>query len=105
MTKSLIAGIALLGIGTYLMRFAGAKLGNRIAAAPAVQAALTDAAAILLFTVAATATFYNDAHFSGIARVTGVAVALFLMWRKTPLIVVIIVAAAVTAALRQLGIA
>ncbi|BDH44108.1 branched-chain amino acid transport [Salmonella enterica subsp. enterica serovar Choleraesuis] len=105
MTKSLIAGIALLSVGTYLMRFAGAKLGNKIAAAPRVQAMLSDAAAILLFTVAVTATFYDSTHFSGVARVVGVGVALLLMWRKTPLIIVIIAAAAVTAILRQLGVA
>lgn len=104
MTKSLIAGIALLGAGTWLMRFMGATLGSRIAAAPRVQALLTDAAAILLFTVAVTATFFNGDHFSGPARLAGVAVALLLMWRKVPLIAVIVIAAGITALLRLAGI-
>lgn len=103
-TNGIILGIALLASGTWLMRFAGAKLGHRLARSPRVQTLLNDAAAILLFTVAATATFFEGDHFAGGARVIGVAVALALMLRKTPLILVIIIAAAVTAGLRQLGL-
>ena len=94
-----IAGIAILSLGTYLMRLGGAKLGNRLAFSERSQALLSDAATVLLFRRPAT-TFYEGAHFAGMARVLGVAFAVFLAWRKVPLIGVIIAAAVVTALLR-----
>lgn len=97
-----IAGIAILSLGTYLMRLGGAKLGNRLAFSERSQALLSDAATVLL-SVALATTFYEGAHFAGMARVLGVAVAVFLAWRKVPLIGVIIAAAVVTALLRLAG--
>ncbi len=107
-----IAGIAILSLGTYLMRLGGAKLGNRLAfsersqalLSERSQALLSDAATVLLFSVALATTFYEGAHFAGMARVLGVAFAVFLAWRKVPLIGVIIAAAVVTALLRLAGI-
>lgn len=72
-----IAGIAILSLGTYLMRLGGAKLGNRLAFSERSQALLSDAATVLLFPSPAT-TFYEGAHFAGMARVLGVAFAVFL---------------------------
>jgi hypothetical protein len=54
------------------------------------QALLSDAATVLLFSVALATTFYEGEHFAGMARVLGVAFAVFLAWRKMPLIVVIV---------------
>ncbi|HBZ74588.1 MAG TPA: branched-chain amino acid transport, partial [Leclercia adecarboxylata] len=48
--------------------------------------------------------FYEGEHFAGMARVLGVAFAVFLAWRKVPLIGVIVAAAVVTALLRLAGI-
>ena len=98
-----IAGIAILSLGTYLMRLGGAKLGNRLAFSERSQALLSDAATEKSSTVALATTFYEGAHFAGMARVLGVAVAVFLAWRKVPLIGVIIAAAVVTALLRLAG--
>ncbi|HCJ2397083.1 TPA: AzlD domain-containing protein [Klebsiella pneumoniae] len=98
-----IAGIAILSLGTYLMRLGGAKLGNRLAFSERSQALLSDAATVLLFSVALATTFYEGAHFAGMARVLGVAFAVFLAWRKVPLIGVIIASAVVTALLRLTG--
>lgn len=103
-TTLLIAGIAILSVGTYLMRFAGVKLGNRLALSDRSRALLSDAATTLLFAVALGNTFFENAHFAGTARVFGVAVAVVLAWRKMPLIVVIVAAALVTALLRYAGI-
>ncbi|RDK97253.1 branched-subunit amino acid transport protein AzlD [Enterobacillus tribolii] len=103
-TLMIVIGIAVLSLGTYLMRFGGAKLGNRLTFTERSQALLSDAATTLLFAVALVTTFYEGGHFSGIARVSGVAVAVFLTWRKVPLIVVILAAALVTALLRYAGI-
>lgn len=99
-----ILGIALLSAGTYLMRLGGAKLGSRLALSERSQALLSDAATVLLFSVALATTFYEGEHFAGMARVLGVAFAVFLAWRKVPLIFVIVAAAVVTALLRLAGI-
>ncbi|WAS99955.1 AzlD domain-containing protein [Rouxiella chamberiensis] len=101
---TIIAGIALLAAGTYLLRFAGYKLGSRLSLSPAAESLLADAATTLLLAVAAISTFYEGEAFAGFARVTGVGVAAYLAWRRRPLIVVILVAAAVTAGLRLLGV-
>lgn len=104
-TTLIIFGIAILSAGTYLMRLGGAKLGNKLALSERSQALLSDAATTLLFAVALAATLYEGEHFAGMARVLGVMFALFLAWRKMPLIVVIISAAVVTALLRLAGMA
>ena len=97
-----IAGIAILSLGTYLMRLGGAKLGSRLAFSERAQALLSDAATVLLFSVALATTFYEGEHFAGML---GVGLAVFLAWRKMPLIVVIIAAAVATALLRMAGVA
>lgn len=103
-TFTILAALALLGSGTYLMRFSGAKLGNRLALSARAEKMLNDAATTLLFSVALAAAFFEGEHFAGMARVAGVAVAVFLAWRKVPLIFVILAAAAVTSLLRFLGV-
>jgi branched-subunit amino acid transport protein len=100
----IIIGIAILAAGTWLMRYSGAMLGNRMTFSERAQALLTDAATTLLFSVALAATIYENDHFAGMARVAGVLVAVFLAWRKAPLIGVIVAAAVVTAGLRYLGV-
>ncbi|EOW6518410.1 AzlD domain-containing protein [Cronobacter dublinensis] len=102
-TITILSGIAVLSVGTYLMRFGGAKLGNKLALSERAQALLSDAATTLLFAVALAATFYEGESFAGMARALGVAFALFLAWRKAPLIAVIVAAAVVTALLRLAG--
>ena len=99
-----IVGIAVLSLGTYLMRLGGAKLGSRLAFSTRSQALLSDAAKVLLFSVALATTFYEGEHFAGMARVLGVGFAVFLSWRKVPLIMVIIAAAVMTALFRMAGI-
>lgn len=99
-----IVGMAVLALGTYLMRLGGAKLGRRLAFSEHSQALLSDAATVLLFSIALATTFYESEHFAGMARVLGVGFAVFLAWRKVPLIVVIVAAALVTALLRLAGL-
>lgn len=101
---AILGGIALLAAGTYLLRFAGFKLGSRLTLSPYATALLADAATTLLLAVAAISTFYQGEEFAGFARPAGVAIAAFLAWRKRPLIVVILVAAVATAGLRFLGL-
>src|SRR5471030_3088187 len=100
-----IGGIALLATGTYLLRVAGFKLGARMTFTENSRALIADAATTLLLAVAVIATLLEGEHFAGMARLAGIAVAAILAWRKVPLIVVILSAAAVTAATRWLGVA
>lgn len=100
----IIAGIAVLATGTYLLRLAGFRLGNRLTLSPPTHALLADAATTLLVAVAAVSTFYEGVGFAGFARPAGVAVAALLAWRRQPLIVVILAAALMTAGLRLLGL-
>lgn len=58
-----ILGIAILSAGTYLMRLGGAKLGSRLALSERSQALLSDAATVLLFSVALATTFYEGGPF------------------------------------------
>lgn len=99
-----IAGIALLAVGTYVMRFAGYRLGSRMQMSESVRNMLSDAATVLLLAVAVTTALFEGNHFAGIARIAGVLFAVFLAWRRTPLILVIIGAATMTALLRYLGV-
>ncbi len=99
-----IAGIALLAVGTYLMRFAGYRLGSRMQMSESVRNMLSDAATVLLLAVAVTTALFEGSHFAGVARIAGVLFAVFLAWRRTPLILVIIGAAVMTALLRFLGV-
>lgn len=103
-TFTVLAGLAVLSAGTWLMRFSGAKLGSKLALSERSQKLLNDGATTLLFSVALATTFFEGAHFAGYARFAGVAVAVILAWRKVPLIFVIIAAALVTALLRVTGI-
>ncbi|WP_299999810.1 AzlD domain-containing protein [uncultured Cedecea sp.] len=103
-TFTILAALALLAAGTYLMRFTGAKLGSRLVLSERAGNMLNDAATTLLFSVALATTFFEAEHFAGMARVAGVAIAVFLAWRKVPLIIVILAAATVTAMLRFLGV-
>ncbi|MBA2813993.1 AzlD domain-containing protein [Candidatus Pantoea persica] len=89
--KSLIvAGIALLAAETYLIRLAGVRPGNRLSITERTQTLLSDAATVLLLAVAAASALFEGAHFAGLARVLGVAFALFLAWRRAPPIAVIL---------------
>lgn len=98
-----IVGIAMLSLGTYLMR-----LGSQAWKPFSVLRTLAGAAfrrrnGITVLRCAGDH-LYEGEHFAGMARVLGVAFAVFLAWRKMPLIVVIVAAAVVTALLRMVGI-
>jgi len=99
-----IAGIVLLAVGTYAIRFAGYRLGSRLPMSEKTRNMLSDAATVLLLAVAVTTALFEGTHFAGIARIAGVLFAVFLAWRRTPLILVIVGAAVMTGLLRYLGV-
>lgn len=103
-TTTLIVVIAVLGAGTFAMRFAGAALGGRLQLSPAVARILPLAAVALLAALAITATFTDAGDVAGIARPAGVLAGVVAAWRRAPFVVVVLVAAATAALLRLAGI-
>ena len=98
----LIAAIIALGVGTYSMRLGGVLLRGRLKLSDSVQRVLPMAAAALLAALAGTATLMAGTDFAGAARPIGVLVGGILAWRRAPFVVVVL-AAAVTAALLRLA--
>ncbi|MCH7378344.1 MULTISPECIES: AzlD domain-containing protein [Acinetobacter] len=99
----IFVGIVVLALGTYLIRYSGFYLANRMTFKEHHKQLLADSACVLLFTLAVFNTLFSEAHFSGISKIVGVAVALIFAWKKCSLIVVILAAMLITATLRYLG--
>ena len=103
-TALVVAGMATLAAGTYAFRLAGQVLRARISFPPRATRLLEAAAVILLAALVATTALTEGRGFSGFARPAGVLVAGVLAWRRTPFLVVVLAAAAVTALLRLAGL-
>ncbi len=121
-TTSLVVVIAVLGAGTYGLRLGGVLLAKRVnRASPAQQSddaapgggfgaaggitrLLPYAAVALLAALAATAAFTESGHLAGIARPTGVIAGLVAGLMRAPFAVAVVLAAAVAAGLRLLGV-
>lgn len=100
----LIAVILALAVGTYAFRLAGVLLHDRLALPAGVRRVLPLAAAALLAALAATAALTEAGGFAGVARPAGVAVGALLAWRRAPFVLVIVAAAATAALLRLAGL-
>lgn len=100
----LLLCIGILAGGTFAFRFAGAALRAKISVSPRVEQAMAVAAVVLLAAFVATSALTEAREFAGIARPAGVLVGGVLAWRKAPFVVVVLVAAAVAAGLRLLGV-
>jgi Branched-chain amino acid transport protein (AzlD) len=108
----LIAGMIVLSAGTYAFRAAGQLLRARIGSPPSAQSRtqsrtqrlLETATVVLLAALVAVTALTDSDRFTGPARPAGVLVAGVLAWRKAPFIVVVLAAAATTAALRLTGV-
>ena len=91
-------------VGTYLIRFAGIALRDRMTL-PERVVRLTDlGATALLVALVATAALTEDGGFAGWARSAGVVAGAVAAWLKAPFVLVVILAAAVAAGLRALGV-
>lgn len=106
-----ITAILILAAGTYAFRLAGPLLRARIAKAggtaelpPRVDEVLSTAATVLLVALVATSTLTDGGSFAGYALPAGVLTGGVLAWRRAPFVVVVVVAAAVAAGLRALGV-
>ena len=93
-----------LAAGTYLLRLAGIVLRDRVAVPARVERYLDLGATALLVALIATAALVDGDGFAGWARPAGVAVGALLAWRRLPFVLVVVLAAATTGALRYLGV-
>ncbi|RZF54755.1 AzlD domain-containing protein [Acinetobacter halotolerans] len=99
----IFVGIVILALGTYLIRYSGFYLANRMTINEQHRQLLSDSACVLLFTLAVFNTLFTENHFSGISKIIGVSVAIIFAWKKYSLIIVILMAMMVTATLRYFG--
>lgn len=107
-----LTAILVLAVGTYAFRVAGPLLRARLARAhgreaelpPRLAELLSTAATVLLVALIATSALTNGGTFAGLALPAGVLAGGLLAWRKAPFVVVVVVAAAVAAGLRALGV-
>lgn len=102
---SLTIPLIALIIGTYALRIAGPALRTRITISPRIDKVMTTAVAVIFVALIATSTLLVGRDFAGFALPAGVAVAALLAWRRAPFVVIVIAAAATTAALRWIGVA
>ncbi|MEP9413224.1 AzlD domain-containing protein [Gordonia sp. VNQ95] len=102
---ALTVGVAVLAVGTYLLRIAGPALRSRVRVSAAAAALLDRAAVVLLVAVALTGAIYSGHDVAGWARPTGVAVGVLAALCKAPIVVVVVLAAATAAGLRAIGVA
>jgi branched-subunit amino acid transport protein len=103
-TTLVVAGMAMLSAGTYAIRLAGPALRTRISFPPRAGKLIEAAAVVLLAALVATTALTEGHGFAGPARPAGVLAGGILAWRRTPFLVAVLTAAAVTALLRLLGI-
>ncbi|NUR96049.1 MAG: AzlD domain-containing protein [Kribbellaceae bacterium] len=103
-TPLMLAGIGLLAVGTFSLRFAGPALRSRFEIPERIQQLLAVAAIVLLTALVATSALTDGHGPAGIARPAGVLVGGVLAWRKAPFVLVVVAAAATAAGLRLLGV-
>lgn len=103
-TTALVAAVLVLGVGTFVFRYAGPVLRDRITLSPRVEQLLAVSAIVLLAALVATSAVLDGREFAGVAKPAGVAVGAVLAWRRAPFVLVVIAAAATAAVLRLLGV-
>lgn len=99
-----LLAILLLAAGTYGLRVCGPLLRSRVELSGRARQLLSLSATVLLCVMAATSALTTGHGFAGWARPTGVLVGAVLAIRKASFLVVMVAAAATTAALRLLGV-
>lgn len=97
-------GIIVLSAGTYLIRYNGFYLAHQISFQEKHKQLMSDAACVLLFTLAVFNTLFEQDQFSGMSKLIGVLVAIGIAWKNGSLVFVILSAVGTTAILRFLGI-
>ena len=103
-TPLVLAGILILAVGTFSLRFAGPALRSRFEIPERAQQFLAAAAVVLLTALVAISALTDGHGPAGIARPAGVLVGGLLAWRKAPFVLVVVAAAVTAAGLRLLGV-
>lgn len=96
--------VLVVAVGTYALRVAGPVLRDRVRVPPEGERLLSVTAVVLLASFVVVSALYESGAPAGAARCAGVAVGGVLAWRRAPFLVVVVVAAGVTAGLRVLGV-
>jgi branched-subunit amino acid transport protein len=91
------------GLATVAIKAAGPVLLGGRALPPRVAAVITLLAPALLAALVAINTFGGDRALTVDARMAGVAAAGLAIWRRAPLLLVVVLAAGVTAVVRAVG--
>ncbi|MBW3619655.1 MAG: AzlD domain-containing protein [Actinobacteria bacterium] len=94
--------VLVLSVGAYLFKAAGV-LGGRLAVGPVALRTVALLPPALLAALVVVQTFGGDAGPALDERAVGLAVAGVAVWRRAPFVVVVVLAAAVTAGLRALA--
>lgn len=97
------AAIALLGLGTLAVKAAGPVLAAGRALPPRLERFVALVPPALLAALVATGTFGSPGGLVLDPRAVGLAVAALALWRRAPFAIVVLAAAAATAAVRALG--
>jgi len=96
------AFVLLLGATAYAFKAVGLIVIGGRSLPPTLERCLALIPAAMIGALVVTNTFGNGQHLQMDARAAGVAVAVVAAWRRAPLLVVILLGAAVTAAIRAL---
>ncbi|GAB3223151.1 hypothetical protein GCM10027447_10580 [Glycomyces halotolerans] len=102
---TMMAAIIALAVGTYLIRLSGPLLRERITVTESAEKVVKAGATVVLLALTVTSTLLVEGAWAGWALPAGVVVGGALAWRKAPLAVVVVAAAATTALLRLAGVA
>ena len=100
----MLAAILALAVGTFLIRIAGPLLRKRISLSEGSEKLVKSGATVVLLALAVVSAVLVDGAWAGFALPAGVLVGGALAWKKAPLAVVVIAAAATTALLRLAGV-
>jgi branched-subunit amino acid transport protein len=103
-TPLLLTGILVLAVGNFSLRFAGPLLRSRLEIPERAQQFVAAAAIVLLAALVATSALMDGHGPAGIARPAGVLAGGILAWRKAPFVLVVVAAAVTAAGLRLLGV-
>ena len=95
-----VSAMLALAVGTFALRWCGPALRARVVFPPRARQLLESAAIVLLTSLVAITALTEGHGFAGWSRPIGVAVGGILAWRKAPLVVVVLAAAATDALLR-----
>ncbi len=101
---TVLAAVALLAIGTFILRALGPTIGGRLEKRPLLKRAVQAATYLLLIGVSITATLGASFEDFSIARLCGVLTGGILAWRKASFLWIVLAASITTATLRLLGL-